>query len=33
MINELVWEDCINAEQQEWLLAFSVEWEATEELV
>lgn len=30
--DELAWEDCVNAEQREWLLAFSAEWEATEEL-
>ena len=28
--DELAWEDCVNAEQREWLLAFSAEWEATE---
>ena len=31
--DELVWEDCVNAEQREWLLAFCEEWEAAEELV
>jgi len=31
--DELVWEDCVNAEQREWLLAFSKEWEAAEEMV
>jgi hypothetical protein len=31
--DELAWEDCVNAEQREWLLAFCKEWEAAEELV
>lgn len=31
--DELSWEDCVNAEQREWLIAFSVKWKATEELV
>lgn len=30
--DELAWEDCVNAEQRVWLLAFSAEWEVTEEL-
>ena len=31
--DELACEDCVNAEQRKWLLAFSAEWEAAEELV
>lgn len=31
--DELAWEDCVNAEQREWLLAFSANWEAAEEMV
>jgi hypothetical protein len=31
--DELALEDCVNAEQREWLLAFCKEWEAAEELV
>ena len=31
--DELVWEDCVNAEQRKWLLDFNAEWEAAEDLV
>jgi hypothetical protein len=30
--DELAWEDFVNAEQRAWLLVFSAEWEAAEEL-
>jgi hypothetical protein len=30
--DELVWEDCVNAEQQKWLFDFSKKWEAAEEM-
>lgn len=28
--DELAWEDCVNAEQREWLLSFCEEWENAE---
>ena len=31
--DELAWEDCVNAEQRKWLLAFGKEWEAVEEML
>ncbi len=31
--DELAWENCVNDKQREWLLAFSAEWEAAEDLV
>jgi len=30
--DELAWEDCVNTEQRKWLLAFSKDWEAAEEI-
>jgi len=29
--DELAWEDCVNAEQRDWLLDFSKQWEAAED--
>jgi len=31
--DELLWEDCVNAEQKKWLTDFIVKWEKAEEMV
>ena len=31
--DELAWEDCVNAEQREWLRDFCEQWEEAEEMV